>query len=86
MGLRLVLGGAAAALFLGAAGCGVGPINDRLYVSEWKSKRDRPVQIERGWQYEGEQWERAVYVDQKKRPTDWTGNGVGWHPERNEEW
>lgn len=51
---------------LGAAvtlgGC-FGPINDRLYVSEWKSKKEHPIPVYRGWTYQGEHWEHVVYED-----------------------
>jgi hypothetical protein len=50
-------------IVLVACGCGVGPIKNRLYVEEWKSKKRHPIPIERNWVYEGEHWEHAVYVD-----------------------
>jgi hypothetical protein len=76
MALRYILCGVAAASFLFSSGCLVGPINNRLYVSEWKSKRDHPVQLEKDWQYEGEYWEHTVIVDKKVATEDWTGTTV----------
>ena len=49
---------ASALVMLGAAGCGVGPQRDRLYVSEWKAKKERPMTIRSNWEYPGEHWEQ----------------------------
>jgi hypothetical protein len=78
MALRHVLFGvAAAALFLSTSGCMPGPINDRLHVSEWKAKKDNPIQVERNWEYPGEAgWEETVTVDQKTFNKDWTGTVI----------
>jgi len=51
------------ALLCGALGCGIGPHKDRLYVSEWKNKKDHPIRLDANWTYPGEHWEHAVYVD-----------------------
>jgi hypothetical protein len=78
MALRYILGGvAAASLLVSASGCLVGPINNRLYPSEWKSKRDHPVQLEKDWQYPGEHWEHVAAVDRATKSEDWTGTTVG---------
>jgi hypothetical protein len=45
------------------SGCLVGPVNDRLYVSEWKSKREHPIKVYREWTYQGEPWEHTVVCD-----------------------
>lgn len=62
---RLILCAAAAAILLLGAGCGFGPIEDRLYVSEWKSGRDHPKTLRKDWAYEGEEFERFVWADEK---------------------
>lgn len=73
---RYFAGALVAVAVLGAQGCiGIGPKHDRLYVSEWKSKRDHPVQVERDWVYQGEWWEHVVFVDERvpspKRADEW---------------
>ena len=55
---------AAATLLVAAAGCvGFGPKNNRLYVSEWRSKKDYPIKVYSEWQYPGEHWEHNVAED-----------------------
>jgi hypothetical protein len=86
MALRHALFGvAAAALFVSTSGCLPGPIHDRLHVSEWRAKKDNPIQVERGWQYEGEAgWERTVTVDQQVYTKDWTGTVSSTRPDEGE--
>ena len=59
---RTLLLGALALLALTLTACGVGPQKDRLYVNEWKGKKDRPMKISdhEDWAYEGEHWERQA--------------------------
>jgi len=59
--VRSVLLGALAGVLLG--GCGFGPQDDRLYPSEWKSKRDDPIPVSKDFKYEGEHWEQVVWVE-----------------------
>jgi hypothetical protein len=62
--IRLLLLAAVVSAIVGATGCiGFGPKNDRLYVAEWKGKKQRPVKLDKSWEYEGEHWEKNVPVD-----------------------
>ena len=55
---------AAGTLLVAGTGCvGFGPKNNRLYPSEWRSKRDSPIRLYTDWTYEGEHWERSVVVE-----------------------
>jgi hypothetical protein len=63
MGVRILLGALAAATLVLATGCGVGPINDRLYVSEWKPRKHHPIKVYDDFVYPGESYEHAVTVE-----------------------
>jgi hypothetical protein len=66
MTMRLFLG-LAGILFL-VAGCGVGPVNNRLYVAEWHDHKRHPIPVAKDWVYEGEHFEHAVVVDAIEEP------------------
>ncbi len=62
---RVILVAAAAALLLlSGTGC-FGPINDRLYVSEWKGKRMAPKVLHKDWAYSGERYEQFVWSEER---------------------
>ncbi len=64
---KLLLAGLAALALGGAVGgcIGFGPIDDRLYVKEWKENRELPIvqSASEGWEYRGEWWERRAWSD-----------------------
>ncbi len=62
---RIVLGGLAAICLVAAVGCAVGPVKNRLYVSEWKTKVQHPIKLQSDWVYEGEHWEHMVLVEEE---------------------
>lgn len=47
---------------LASTGC-FGPINNRLYPADWKSKKRHPVPVYSEWTYQGEHWEHHEYVE-----------------------
>jgi|GraSoiStandDraft_46_1057282.scaffolds.fasta_scaffold984300_2 hypothetical protein len=67
--MRLTLAILGALALASAIGCGPGPKHNRLYVSEWKSKKSHPIQLEKDWEYEGEYMEHTKRVEHKKY--DW---------------
>ncbi len=41
-----------------ATGLGVGPQSD-MVETEWRSKRDHPIKVDKDWRYRGEWWEHV---------------------------
>lgn len=61
------------ALCVGLAGC-VGPKgqdadslgghdHDRLVISDWRERREHPLELHKDWRYRGEWWQHMVIVD-----------------------
>jgi hypothetical protein len=44
------------------SGC-FGPVNNRLYSSDWKGAKAHPIPVYTEWTYQGEHWEHVVYKE-----------------------